>query len=214
MAAEAGSGPDKAYDCDLCIVGAGYAALNGLNAAAKYLKKGDRVVSHRQERHLGRAVDTPVRFRPTAPALPDVHGGRSAMDARARPDAPRDPARDPRPPGQHPRHLRRSPRRHAALRPRVHAATAFATAAPRSPPSPISGGNGTAAKVRIRARRLLKGTGVDIDPAAPVPAFLAARSVRRRLGSRARDPRVHGERRSRLRHRQRKDRDGHASAIS
>jgi hypothetical protein len=31
-------------DCDLCIVGAGYAALNGLNAAAKYLSKGARVV--------------------------------------------------------------------------------------------------------------------------------------------------------------------------
>lgn len=31
-------------DCDLCILGAGYAALNGLSAAAKYLKKGERVV--------------------------------------------------------------------------------------------------------------------------------------------------------------------------
>jgi hypothetical protein len=31
-------------DCELCIVGAGYAALNGLNAAAKYLPKGARVV--------------------------------------------------------------------------------------------------------------------------------------------------------------------------
>jgi cation diffusion facilitator CzcD-associated flavoprotein CzcO len=31
-------------ECELCIVGAGYAALNGLNAAAKYLKPGSRVV--------------------------------------------------------------------------------------------------------------------------------------------------------------------------
>ncbi len=31
-------------DCDLCIVGAGYAGLNGLNAAAKHLAKGARVV--------------------------------------------------------------------------------------------------------------------------------------------------------------------------
>jgi cation diffusion facilitator CzcD-associated flavoprotein CzcO len=31
-------------DCDLCIVGAGYAALNGLNAAAKYMNRGERVV--------------------------------------------------------------------------------------------------------------------------------------------------------------------------
>ncbi len=31
-------------DCELCIVGAGYAALNGLNAAAKYLAPGARVV--------------------------------------------------------------------------------------------------------------------------------------------------------------------------
>lgn len=34
----------ETLDCDLCIVGAGYAALNGLNAAAKYLPKGARVV--------------------------------------------------------------------------------------------------------------------------------------------------------------------------
>src|SRR6476659_5063972 len=34
----------RTLDCELCIVGAGYAALNGLNAAAKYLKKGARVV--------------------------------------------------------------------------------------------------------------------------------------------------------------------------
>ncbi len=32
------------HDCELCIVGAGYAGLNALNAAAKYLRKGDRVV--------------------------------------------------------------------------------------------------------------------------------------------------------------------------
>jgi hypothetical protein len=38
------SADDKVLDCELCIVGAGYAALNGLNAAAKYLMKGDRVV--------------------------------------------------------------------------------------------------------------------------------------------------------------------------
>src|SRR5271155_3851294 len=38
------SEPATVLDCDLCIVGAGYAALNGLNAAAKYLKKGQRVV--------------------------------------------------------------------------------------------------------------------------------------------------------------------------
>jgi len=41
LATEASS---ESYDCDLCIVGAGYAALNGLNAAAKYLNSGDRVV--------------------------------------------------------------------------------------------------------------------------------------------------------------------------
>jgi hypothetical protein len=35
---------DETVDCELCIVGAGYAALNGLNAASKYLKKGERVV--------------------------------------------------------------------------------------------------------------------------------------------------------------------------
>jgi hypothetical protein len=35
---------DETLDCELCVVGAGYAAVNGLNAAAKYLKKGARVV--------------------------------------------------------------------------------------------------------------------------------------------------------------------------
>ncbi|HEY1793545.1 MAG TPA: NAD(P)-binding protein [Opitutaceae bacterium] len=38
------SSPKPTLDCELCIVGAGYAGLNGLNAAAKYLKKGARVV--------------------------------------------------------------------------------------------------------------------------------------------------------------------------
>jgi len=32
------------HDAELCLVGAGYAALNALNAAAKYLRPGDRVV--------------------------------------------------------------------------------------------------------------------------------------------------------------------------
>jgi muconolactone delta-isomerase len=36
--------PIDSLDCELCIVGAGYAALNALNAAAKYLKRGARVV--------------------------------------------------------------------------------------------------------------------------------------------------------------------------
>jgi hypothetical protein len=36
--------PIVTLDCELCIIGAGYAGLNGLNAAAKYLKPGDRVV--------------------------------------------------------------------------------------------------------------------------------------------------------------------------
>lgn len=44
MDREANSSSQVVHDCELCIVGAGYAALNGLNAAAKYLKKGDRVV--------------------------------------------------------------------------------------------------------------------------------------------------------------------------
>jgi cation diffusion facilitator CzcD-associated flavoprotein CzcO len=39
-----GRSEETVQDCELCIVGAGYAALNGLNAAAKYLKRGDRVV--------------------------------------------------------------------------------------------------------------------------------------------------------------------------
>jgi monoamine oxidase len=39
-------------DCELCIVGAGYAALNGLNAAAKYLNKGARVVVSAARRRI------------------------------------------------------------------------------------------------------------------------------------------------------------------
>ena len=30
-------------DCDLCIIGAGYAGVNALNAASKYLRRGARV---------------------------------------------------------------------------------------------------------------------------------------------------------------------------
>ncbi|HLK37063.1 MAG TPA: hypothetical protein VKU41_09965 [Polyangiaceae bacterium] len=44
MALDIESSDSEVRDCELCIVGAGYAALNGLNAAAKYLKQGDRVV--------------------------------------------------------------------------------------------------------------------------------------------------------------------------
>jgi cation diffusion facilitator CzcD-associated flavoprotein CzcO len=44
MATQSPASKIAIQDCELCIVGAGYAALNGLNAAAKYLKKGDRVV--------------------------------------------------------------------------------------------------------------------------------------------------------------------------
>src|SRR5580704_19180635 len=44
MAGESASSPETVHDCDLCIVGAGYAGLNALNAAAKYLNKGDRVI--------------------------------------------------------------------------------------------------------------------------------------------------------------------------
>jgi cation diffusion facilitator CzcD-associated flavoprotein CzcO len=44
MSGTAGPAQDGPLECELCIVGAGYAALNGLNAAAKYLKRGARVV--------------------------------------------------------------------------------------------------------------------------------------------------------------------------
>ena len=44
--------------CDLCIIGAGYAGINALNAAAKYLPKGARVVVvARQSRWGGQWVD-------------------------------------------------------------------------------------------------------------------------------------------------------------
>lgn len=36
--------PRECLECDLCIVGAGYAGLNALNAAAKYMAPGERVV--------------------------------------------------------------------------------------------------------------------------------------------------------------------------
>jgi hypothetical protein len=44
MDAKSVSSSERVHDCELCIVGAGYAALNALNAAAKYLNRGDRVV--------------------------------------------------------------------------------------------------------------------------------------------------------------------------
>ena len=36
--------PFERVECDLCIIGAGYAGLNALNAAAKYMASGERVV--------------------------------------------------------------------------------------------------------------------------------------------------------------------------
>lgn len=35
---------DHPFECALVIIGAGYAGINALNAAARYLKPGDRVV--------------------------------------------------------------------------------------------------------------------------------------------------------------------------
>lgn len=152
----------KTLDCELCVVGAGYAALNGLNAAAKYLKQGERVVVvdknstwggqwlHQydfvrlhQPYQMFTAGDQPWKLR-REPSYLATRG--EVLDHLA--------SVPPISAG----HLEITPLfGHAYRSHRIHEGRAEIDAAP------VGGGP----TVRIRARRLLKATGTDIESLPP-----------------------------------------------
>src|SRR5580704_14737665 len=168
MAGESASSPETVHDCDLCIVGAGYAGLNGLNAAAKYLNKGDRVVfvdksptwggqwTHQydfvrlhQPYRMFTAGDQPWTLKRDASYLATrrevlAHlGSVPAVSAG---------------------HLEIRPLfGHAYSGHRVRDGHAEIDA------KSLSNGDGAPSTVRIRAKRLLKATGTDIEPLPPFP---------------------------------------------
>jgi hypothetical protein len=157
---------EEIRDCELCIVGAGYAALNGLNVAAKYLKKGDRVIlvdkndtwggqwTHQydfvrlhQPYRMFTAGDQPWKLE-RDPAY--LATRREVLDHLATV------------PGISASHLDVQPLfRHAYTGHRIHEGRVELDA------TPVSNGKGPAAPVRIRARRLLKATGADIESLPP-----------------------------------------------
>jgi hypothetical protein len=154
---------DTQLQCDLCIVGAGYAGLNALNAAAKYLKPGARVVViDKRETWGGQWLFQYDFVRLHQPYRMFTAG-----------DQPWVLQRDPS-------HLatRREVLDHLASVPSVsaghlevqplfgHAYTSHAIREGRVDvvATPLSGAS---QPVKIRARRLLLGTGVDVQPVPP-----------------------------------------------
>jgi hypothetical protein len=164
---EASSG--STLDCELCIVGAGHAALNGLNAAAKHLKRGDRVVViDKNPTWGGQWVHQYDFVRLHQPYRMFTAGDQKWTLAR-------DPS-----------YLatRREVLDHLASVPAVSAGHLEITPLfghiynghrisddlVETEATPVSGDQGSARRaVRIRARRLLKATGVNI---LPLPPFL------------------------------------------
>jgi cation diffusion facilitator CzcD-associated flavoprotein CzcO len=175
MTAESRSSTDGVLDCELCIVGAGYAALNGLNAAAKYLKKGDRVVLVDKNQTWGGQWTHQYDF-------VRLHQPYRMFTA-----------------GDQPWTLRRDPSYLATRREVLdHLASVPAVSAGHLDVTPVFGhayrghrardgrveidatpaanGQSISGTVRIRARRLLKATGSDIEPLPPFS--LSSRRVR------------------------------------
>ena len=164
-----GSEPGSVLDCDLCVVGAGYAALNGLNAAAKYLKKGERVVLVDKNATWGGQWVHQYDF-------VRLHQPYQMFTAGDQPWALK---------GRDPSYLatRREVLDHLATVPAVsaghlevkplfgHAYSGHRISEGRAEieTTPVSTGNGAPAPVRIRARRLLKATGTDIAMLPPFP---------------------------------------------
>jgi len=162
------SEPASVLDCDLCIVGAGYAALNALNAAAKYLNKGQRVVIvDKNATWGGQWVHQYDFVRLHQPYRMFTAGDQSwALE--------RDPS-----------HLatRREVLDHLATVPAVsaghvevkplfgHAYRGHRVVEGHAEieATPVSSDKGAPSTVRIRARRLLKATGTDIAMLPPFP---------------------------------------------
>jgi hypothetical protein len=166
MATESASSLDSVLDCELCIVGAGYAALNGLNAAAKYLKKGDRVVLIDKNETWGGQWNHQYDFvRLHQPYRMFTAGDQSwTLKRDASYLATRREVLD---------HLASVPAvsgSHVEVRPLFgHAYRGHHIREGRAEieATPVSNGHGAPGTVRIRARRLLKATGVDIEPLPP-----------------------------------------------
>jgi hypothetical protein len=159
---------DEVLDCELCVVGAGYAGLNGLNAAAKYLKKGDRVVIIDKSETWGGQWNHQYDFvRLHQPYRMFTAGDQPWTLKRARTHlATRREVLD---------HLASVPTisaGHLEVQPLFgHAYTGHRIREGRAEidATPVSNGNGTPKPVRIRARRLLKATGADIQSLPPFP---------------------------------------------
>jgi hypothetical protein len=168
MAGESASSPETVHDCDLCIVGAGYAGLNALNAAAKYLNKGDRViVVDKKETWGGQWVGQYDFVRLHQPYRMFTAGDqRWTLDRDPTYLATRREVLDHLAsiPAISASHLQVTPLfGHAYRGHRVREGCAEIDAAP------VSNGHGAPRAVRIRARRLLKGTGTDIEMLPPFP---------------------------------------------
>lgn len=158
--------PGQTLDCALCIVGAGWAALNGLNAAAKYLKRGERVVLvDRNQTWGGQWIHQYDFLR-----LHQPYRMFTAGDQRWR--LRRDPSylatrREvlehlSSVPAVSAGHLEVIPLfGHTYRGHRVREGRAEVDA------TPVSDGEAARGPVRIRARLLLKATGLDIEPLPP-----------------------------------------------
>ncbi len=163
-----GSEPASVLDCELCVVGAGYAALNGLNAAAKYLKKGERVVLVDKNATWGGQWIQQYDFVRLHQPYRMFTAGDQPWTLKRDPSylATRREVLDhlATVPAESAGHLEVKPLfGHAYRGHRVSEGRAEIEA------MPVSNGNEEPRAVRIRARRLLKATGTDIAMLPPFP---------------------------------------------
>jgi hypothetical protein len=168
-------------DCELCIVGAGYAGLNGLNAAAKYLKPGERVIFVDKGSTWGGQWTSQYDFvRLHQPYRMFTAGDQKwTLEREARHLATRREVLD---------HLASVPNGSAShLEVKAHFGHAYTGHVVRdgrveletTPLPGPDGHDGDSRPVRIRARRLLIAKGFDITP---LPAFSISSNRVRSVG--------------------------------
>ncbi len=150
-------------DCELCIVGAGYAGLNGLNAAAKYLARGDRVVViDKNDRWGGQWLHQYQFLR--------LHQPYRLFTAGDQPwaiDRPRDHLATKNEVLDHLASVPRVSAGHLEVEPlfgHSYAAHRVVDGRVEVEAHPVADGP----PVRVRARRLLKATGLDIEVLRPL----------------------------------------------
>lgn len=153
------------HDAELCLVGAGYAALNALNAAAKYLRRGDRVVVLDRNHDWGGQWLHQYDFLRLHQPYRMFTAGDQPWTLRRPPDylaTRREVLEHLRTiPAISAAHLEVVPRFATAYeRHRVHAGRVEIDARPLDPTRPA---------VRVRARRLIHATGTDIHALPPLP---------------------------------------------